>query len=120
MKLFAIRPVRGITDEYKEGIEAQIARYRAEGHEIYDPLVDTDQVDNTGLRICKDNRKAIEDADAILFMWDGKSQGSLFDLGMAFALRKPVIPVIGYVPAMTDHKLYQNMVFAWQENGAED
>lgn len=115
MKLFAIRPVRGISDEYREGIEEQIRFLKSQGHTIYDPITDTNQNDNSGLRICKDNRTAIEDCDAVLFMWDGKSQGCLFDLGMAFALGKKVIPVIGYVPQMTIGKSFQNMVYAWQE-----
>ena len=118
MKYFAIRPVRGISEEYASAIEQQIEFVRSQGHEVYDPIKDTDQNDAHGLRICKDNRRAIEECDCILFMWDGKSTGSLFDLGMAFALRKSIQPVIGYVPEMTDHKSFQNMAYKWQEEGS--
>ncbi len=115
MKYFAIRPVRGITQEYADAIELQLETIRKEGHEIYDPIKDTNQLDSIGLRICNDNRRAIEDCDAVLFLWDGKSTGCLFDLGMAFALRKSVRTVVGYMPRMTNGKSFQNMVFAWEE-----
>jgi nucleoside 2-deoxyribosyltransferase len=116
MKYFAIRPVRNISENYAEGIEKQIHFYREQGHEVYDPITDTDQNDQTGYRICKDNLQAIKNCDCVLFMWDGKSQGCLFDLGMAFALGKPVKTVIGYVPPATQGKSFQNMVWQWEES----
>ena len=115
MKYFAIRPIKGITEDYAKAIAQQIEFYRKQGHEVYDPVEDTDQSDSVGLRICNDNRTAIEGCDCILFMWDGKSKGCLFDLGMAFALQKPIKTVTGYVPPMTFSKSFQNMVFAWEE-----
>ena len=118
-KLFIIRPVRGISDEYREAVETQIEHLR-KTFDVYDPLTNTDQNDNTGLRICRDNRDAIKKADIVAVIWDGKSTGCLFDLGMAFALKKKIMPITGYFPSLVgyDGKSFVNMVWAWEENGA--
>jgi len=100
--------VRGVEQKETEGI---VQGLEQEGYSVHWPHRDTDQDDPCGLRICNDNRAAIESADVIHVVWDGKSQGSLFDLGMAFALRKQIVPVL--LPDETPHKSFQNMVRAW-------
>ena len=80
---------------------------------IHWPHRDTDQNDPVGLTICEENRAAIEAADLILMVWDGKSMGSLFDLGMTFALRKPLIPL--ELPELSEGKSFQNMINAWYQ-----
>lgn len=50
-------------------------------------------------------------ADVVHFVWDGISQGCLFDLGMAFAMQKKIIVIS--VPDLTDGKSFQNMVTEW-------
>lgn len=117
MKIFLACPVRGISSEYRDSTEAQVKLLESRGHQVYYPQRDTNQQDSTGLQICFDNRKAIEGADVVYVIWDGESQGVLFDLGMAFALGKPVRPITGYMPATTKGKSFQNMVFAWEEYG---
>lgn len=77
-------------------------------YDVYWPPRDTDQDDDIGLRICMDNAYAIQDADVIHIVWDGKSQGCLFDLGMAFILNKPIIPI--KLPPLTHGKSFQNMI----------
>jgi nucleoside 2-deoxyribosyltransferase len=119
MKIFMICPVRNATPEMIEGIEAEVAALEAQGHRVYYPARDTNQDDRTGLNICKSNRAAIATADEVHIIWDGQSTGSLFDLGMAFALHKKIVPVVGRFPAMSSGKSFQNMVYDWQENGAE-
>lgn len=89
MKTFLICPVRGYSaDAHAEAVQA----LEAEGWSVHWPPRDTDQNDPVGLRICTDNARAIAGADAVHVIWDGKSQGVLFDLGVAFALKKRVIP----------------------------
>jgi hypothetical protein len=56
--------------------------------------------------------KAIKEADAVAIFWDGKSQGSLFDMGMAFAMKKSI--VIVSIPEPTEHKSFQNMIMEWK------
>lgn len=105
-KAFFICPVRGAsienTMELVEGIESEGLL------KVHWPPRDTNQEDPTGLRICTDNLAAIKEASIVYFMWDGKSQGCLFDLGMAFALGKKVVPVT--MPPLTEGKSFQNMV----------
>ena len=115
-KAFIIHPVRGISEEYAEKIREQIAFLRQE-YDIYDPSIDTDQSDPIGLNICKQNRKAIEEADIVIIMWDSKSQGCLFDIGMAFALRKEIRIVDGYFPSLYNQpagKSFVRMIWAWE------
>ena len=114
MNYFAIRPVRNITEEFSKKVNESLLNFINAGNTVYDPIRDTDQKDPVGIRICKDNRTAIENADAIIFMWDGKSTGCLFDLGIAFALRKPIIIPDYFILQKTDHKSFQNMIIAWK------
>lgn len=110
MKTFLICPVRGIDPETQREV---VGSLEANGLLVHWPPRDTAQDDPTGLRICSDNLKAIRAADVVHVIWDGKSQGCLFDLGMAFALGKWVIPLD--LPDFTDGKSFQNMVMAWAE-----
>lgn len=105
---FLICPVWGVNAEHTRGV---VEALETEGYSVHWPPRDTDQVDDTGLRICRDNLEAIRGADVVHVVWDGKSQGCLFDLGMAFALGKRVIPA--RLPEASGGKSFQNMVKAW-------
>ena len=108
LKTFLICPVRGHNPEETKAIVEDL---ESQGYEVHWPPRDTNQKDLTGYRICAENRAAIEESDHVHFIWDGKSQGCLFDLGMAFALRKPVLPL--KMPPLTEGKSFQNMVSQW-------
>jgi hypothetical protein len=110
MKSFLICPVRGKPPEFYAAIVRDI---EADGISVHWPPRDTNQTDSTGLRICRDNAAAIAAADVIHVVWDGQSQGCLFDLGVAFALNKVIIPV--ELPAATEGKSFQNMIRAWAD-----
>lgn len=112
MKSFLICPVRGVKPEAQADT---VAALEAQGFEVHWPPRDTDQNDEVGLRICRDNMRAIAAADVVHVIWDGKSQGCLFDLGVAFALGKKIEPII--IPALSDGKSFQNMIAAWAING---
>jgi hypothetical protein len=118
MKIYLICPVRNASPEYSRAAGNYVAQLESLGRQFYWPARDTDQSDPTGLRICKDNRSAIEAADVVHVIWVGQSQGSLFDLGIAFALRKPIVPVTAFFPAQSEGKSIHNMVYDWQKNGA--
>lgn len=107
-KSFLICPVRGVDPAEHENALVSLG---LRGFDVHFPPRDTNQDDSTGLYICRENRSAIEDADIVHVIWDGKSQGCLFDLGMAFALRK-TIEVVS-LPSSTEGKSFQNMVRAW-------
>lgn len=108
MKSFLICPVRG---KDPAAYAAIVSELEADGFEVHWPPRDTDQIDDTGLRICRDNAAAIADADIVHVVWDGQSQGCLFDLGVAFALGKALRPI--ELPAATEGKSFQNMMRAW-------
>jgi len=117
MKIFLICPVRNIPQSYADDMELQVKHLEAQGHSVYWPSRDTNQ--NEGeLTICMQNRTAIEQADAIYVIWDGKSQGVLFDLGMAFALRKPL--TIVNIPISGDGKSFTRLMCTWEEGNEQD
>jgi len=64
-------------------------KLRAEGHEVYVPGVQTKQ-DTDEFTIASANRAAMSKADEVRIIWDGTSHGVIFDLGMAFAMKKPL------------------------------
>jgi nucleoside 2-deoxyribosyltransferase len=109
-KSFLICPVRGKDPAAYAGI---VSSLESEGFAVHWPPRDTDQNDGTGLRICSDNAAAIAAADVVHIVWDGQSQGCLFDLGVAFALKKPVIPIV--LPLPSEGKSFQNMIRAWAD-----
>lgn len=111
MKTFLICPVRNVDPATSAGA---VAKLESEGWSVHWPPRDTDQVDATGFRICCDNADAILSADAVHVIWDGASQGCLFDLGVAFAHQKRIIPI--ELPPATEGKSFQNMVRAWAES----
>jgi nucleoside 2-deoxyribosyltransferase len=92
--------------------EEIVKRLEDEGWEVHWPPRDTNQDDAVGLRICRDNYAAILAADVVHVIWNGESQGCLFDLGMAFAAGKPVHVI--ELPDPTPHKSFQNMIRAWE------
>ena len=109
-RTFLICPVRGHSMEETEAIVKKLER---KGWVVHWPLRDTNQDDPTGLKICDQNRIAIARADEVHVIWDGQSEGCLFDLGMAWALRKPL--TIISLPSLTTGKSFQNMVTAWEK-----
>jgi len=87
-KIFIICTVR--MGENPKAIE-YVNKLEAEGHKVHYPPRDTNQIDDTGgFRICRDNRDAINEADEVHIFYDARSQGTHFDLGMAFVLRKKI------------------------------
>lgn len=113
MRAFLICPVRGHRPSESSSWVEQL---EAEGWSVHWPHRDTDQDDSVGLRICQDNRAAINDADRVFIVWDGKSKGCLFDLGIAFALFKPVT-VLAAPPPAVGEKSFEAMVRAWGDEG---
>jgi len=59
-----------------------------QGYEVITPMFDSKV--SSELDVVSYNRALIESADEIYLIWDGRSIGTIFDLGMVFALRKPL------------------------------
>ena len=66
-----------------------VKKLEANGRDVYFPFRDTPQ--NKSIpEILKANLKGIKWCDEAHVLWDGTSHGSLFDLGSAYALEKPI------------------------------
>jgi hypothetical protein len=115
MRIFLICPVRNASCEQLVRLNEYIHKKEAEGHEIYYPARDTDQNDNIGFNICYNNADAIRKADEIHIFYDSNSQGSLFDLGVAFALYKKLVIVNKNELTPTEGKSFINMILQWEQ-----
>ena len=74
--------------QYKHKIFAHADFLKKNGYEVRVPAFD-DHPELDELGVCKYNRSAIEWAYELHIIWDQRSPGTIFDFGMAFALRKP-------------------------------
>ncbi|MCK5610379.1 hypothetical protein KAR91_51375 [Candidatus Pacearchaeota archaeon] len=107
---FLICPVRGVDPKETESIVKDL---EDNGTKVHWPPRDTNQDDPIGFDICTQNKQAIKDADEVHVVWDEKSQGCLFDLGMAFSMDKKINIVD--IPEGTSQKSFQNMMGYWAE-----
>lgn len=98
MRVYIICPVRNCPFERTEDIRAYATKLRGDGHEVHFPTDDVNQDDPTGAAICRSHLDAMKEADEVHVFWDIASKGSHFDLGMAYALGKPLRPVECYEP----------------------
>lgn len=85
MKIFVVHSsgMYGKALEYAKDLEAQ-------GHETFVPLRDTKQVKTTEHAILESNRVGMIWCDEAHVLWDLSSLGVIFDLGMAYALDRPI------------------------------
>lgn len=60
-----------------------------DGNEVKLPAFDSYK-DMNEYEVCKYNKEAIEWANIVHVIWDARSSGTIFDLGMCFALQKPI------------------------------
>jgi hypothetical protein len=93
MRIYLICPVRNGTPE---DVAEYVAIREADGDTVHFPPRDVEQDDPTGARICAEHRNAMGWCDECHVFWDAASSGSHFDLGMAYALHKPIILIHAY------------------------
>lgn len=112
MNIFIICSIRGASAEIVSEQETYVGLLEQQGHSVYFPPRDTDQ-SASGLDICSQNYAGISWCDeAHVFYWPD-SQGTHFDMGMAFALNKRVKPV--RVPVLGPGKSFARMLTEWAE-----
>jgi nucleoside 2-deoxyribosyltransferase len=111
--VFLICPVRNAEPWQIQTMNDYIKFLEDQGEKVYYPARDTDQNDNTGYKICSDNLEAIKESKEVHIFWDKNSQGTLFDLGIAFALEKRLYLVNADEMELTPHKSFANMVTEW-------
>ncbi len=110
MKIFVICTVRKATEEYIEKLESYVAELEEQDHNVHLPHRDTNQ-NARGFDICKQNCKAITEADEIHIFYNPDSQGTHFDMGVAFALNKKLIVVESV--SYEEGKSYPRMLDEW-------
>lgn len=93
MKIYVICPVRNADPAVLEGVAEHVRSCEARGHDVHYPPRDVAQDCPTGVSICEAHRSAMLAADEVHLFWDVQSKGSHFDLGMAYALSKKLVPV---------------------------
>jgi len=87
-KIFLICPVRNASPEITEQINAYVAARETEGYEVHWPARDTNQDDKHGWEICTTNFRAMQAAGDVHVWYDPTSFGSIWDLGMLYALQR--------------------------------
>jgi nucleoside 2-deoxyribosyltransferase len=111
MNIFIICTVRNATKEYQDKLNHYVSELEASGHKVHLPHRDTDQTE-TGINICRQNRMAILKADEIHAFYNTNSQGTHFDLGMAFAMSKK-IRIIENIE-FGEGKSFPRMITEWE------
>lgn len=112
MTIFIICTIRSSTQEYLDKLEKYVSDLENKGTKVYAPHRDTNQM-ALGYEICKQNMQGIIDADEVHIFYNSKSQGTHFDMGMAFALGKKII-IVENEP-LTEWKSFQRMLTEWYE-----
>jgi len=110
-RIFIICSVRNMPTDYHSALLQYVISLEQDGHTVHYPARDTDQ-DATGLEICQQNAHAIDRADEVHIFYRPESQGTHFDMGVAFALHK-TIKVIEAVP-YEKGKSFARMLQEWE------
>lgn len=76
--------------QYKDKFQQIHERLTKEGHHVRIPAFD-EHKDLDDLGVCEYNRSLIEWADEVHLIWDRRSTGTIFDFGMCFMARKPLV-----------------------------
>lgn len=119
-KIFLICPVRNATPEQRKWIEDFVANKHEDGYTIHAPHLHTRQVDLFGgYAICKQNAEAVASSTEIDIYYDQSSTGSVFDLGVAYALYKPLILLNKDEIIFNENDLIDNIVKNWPYNNLE-
>lgn len=111
MKVFIICSVRGASEDYRIKLENYVSKLEAEGIEVHLPHRNTNQ-NARGYDICKQNAKAIKEADEVHIFYSKESQGTHFDMGVSFALDKKIVVVENEIYG--EGKSYPRMLDEWQ------
>jgi len=83
-KIYLICSVRNASEKERKAQERYVRRLESLGHKVHYPPRDVDQKDETGINICLAHKHAIGCSTEVRAIWNPESEGSVFDLGMAF------------------------------------
>lgn len=111
-KIFIICTVRGASQEYKVKLENYVFEQEEQGVDVHLPHRDTNQ-NAKGYEICHENAVAIAEANEVHIFYNKESQGTHFDMGVAFALGKRLVIVEN--EEIGEGKSYPRMLQEWTE-----
>jgi nucleoside 2-deoxyribosyltransferase len=111
-KVFIICSVRGADSEYQKKLENYVTELENNGVVVHLPHRDTNQ-NASGLDICIQNKNAIINSDEVHIFYSSTSQGTHFDMGVAFALGKYIVIVEN--EKFGEGKSYPKMLHEWSE-----
>lgn len=111
-RIFLICSVRGASEDQLSRQLEYVTRLEEQGCTVHYPPRDTDQL-ASGLNICQQNLAAINKSDEVHIFYTEHSQGTHFDMGAAFALRKRI--VIADCNKPQPGKSYARMLHEWAE-----
>jgi nucleoside 2-deoxyribosyltransferase len=107
MKIFIIG-----SSQYHQKMIDYAHKMTKKGHEVLLPAID-DSLFKSTLEILEVNKRKMESADEVHMFYDGKSNGTIFDFGMAFAMGKPL-----FIIYMNDKSIVDGMKqYAWLFEG---
>ena len=120
-KIFLICPVRNATDEQRKWIEEFVREKYNDGYTIHAPHLHTRQTDLFGgYAICMQNAKAVATSEEIDIYYDQSSTGSVFDLGVAYALHKKLIVLNKDEITFDDEDMIDSIIRNWPYNQKEN
>lgn len=109
LRIYVLCPVRNCPAEVQQRLEEHVAGLEAGGFTVHYPPRDVNQQDDgCGLTIVQAHLAAMKACDEVHIWWDADSKGSHFDLGMAWALEKPLRLITQH--AATSRKSYGNVL----------
>ena len=119
-KIFLICPVRNATEEQRKWIENFVKEKTEEGYIIHAPHLHTRQTDLFGgYAICIQNAEAVASSKEIDIYYDQTSTGSVFDLGVAYALHKPLKLLNQEDIIFNDNDLIDKIISKWPYNNSK-
>ncbi len=112
--VFIICPVRGVSPDESLYLAECVSGLERGGDSVHYPPRDTRQDDQIGLDIVSQNRDALGNARRVKLYWNPKSQGSLFDTGMAFMAEKPLDIINHAAVVKTPDASFENFLLDYE------
>ena len=119
-KIFLICPVRNATNEQRKMFEDYVIEKQQEGFIVHAPHLHTVQTDFFGgYSICTQNAQAVASSSEVDIYYDQSSTGSVFDLGVAYALHKPLKVLNEQDIVFDEADMIDNIIKNWPYNEKE-
>lgn len=112
-KIFLICSVRNASQELLDAQLTYVTACEKMGYRVHYPPRDTNQ-NMCGLDICETNKNAIKNSDEVHIFYNHESQGTHFDMGVAFAFNKPIVIVSN--DEFGEGKSFPRMLSEWAKS----